>query len=355
LEEILIMKIALICPSNIIYMPYLKNYEKIFESNSDDYTIINWDRFKIEDSENKNTFRDKKIGHQRNYLDYFRYKQFIVKKLKKTKYDKVIVFGLQLAYFLRKKLQNEYKNKYIIDIRDYNKILSIYKPSKLFEGAYSVVISSPGYKKWLPQQCNYIVNHNTLYDELKPIKNFKLLKSNNQIKISYIGMITNLKENINLINFLKNKEEFYMIFHGEGIINSEIDNYVNEKNIVNVSVLGRYEKKNENQLYQEADFINMILYNNSVNNSTCLSNRLYNAASNGKPLLTLKGTYLADEIQKYHLGLVVDSLDILEEEISGYIKNFSERLFFEGRLKFFEKVQDDNRKFVREIENFRNS
>lgn len=349
------MKIALICPSNIIYMPYVKNYEEIFASNNDNYTIINWDRFKIEDSKDANKYRDNKIGHQRNYFDYFTYKKFIEKRLKKEKYDKIIIFGLQLAYFLRKILQKDYKNKYIIDVRDYNKILSVYRPTKLFASSYSVVISSPGYKKWLPKQFEYIVNHNIIFNELKSLENFKLLNNNHQIKISYIGMITNLKENLSLINLLKNKKSFYIIFHGEGTINSEIESYMNENNIVNVSVSGRYEKKNENQLYHEADFINMFLYDNSLNNSTCLSNRLYNAAANGKPLLTLKGTYLAEEIQKYNLGLVIETLESLEEELLNYIKNFNEKLFLKGRSQFFEKVQRDNENFVKEIESFRNS
>ena len=63
------MKIALICPSNMLYMPYVDNYTKILDEINVDYSVINWDRFKIE-KDREFVYRDSKIGHQRNFLDY---------------------------------------------------------------------------------------------------------------------------------------------------------------------------------------------------------------------------------------------------------------------------------------------
>ena len=47
-------------------MPYVDNYEKVLKENNIDYTIINWDRFQIEDANSEFKYRDKKIGHQKN-------------------------------------------------------------------------------------------------------------------------------------------------------------------------------------------------------------------------------------------------------------------------------------------------
>ena len=66
------MKIALICPSNMLYMPYVDNYTKIFDEINADYNVINWDRLKIE-KDSEFTYRDSKTGHQRSFLDYFKY------------------------------------------------------------------------------------------------------------------------------------------------------------------------------------------------------------------------------------------------------------------------------------------
>ena len=43
------MKVALICPSNIIFMPYVKNYMEIFKDNHIKFDLILWDRFNIEE------------------------------------------------------------------------------------------------------------------------------------------------------------------------------------------------------------------------------------------------------------------------------------------------------------------
>ena len=147
------MKIALICPSNMLYMPYVDNYEAILKANEINYTIVNWDRFSIE-KESEFIYRDKKIGHQRNYFDYYKYYRFVLKILKNNRFDKVIVFGLQMAYFLNKYLIKNYKGNYIIDIRDYNKIIKIFNPAKIIKNSAVTVISSPGYKQWLPESKN---------------------------------------------------------------------------------------------------------------------------------------------------------------------------------------------------------
>ena len=123
------MKIALICPSNMLYMPYVDNYTKILDEINVDYSVINWDRFKIE-KDSEFTYRDSKIGYQRGFLDYFKYSRFVLNILEKNKYDKVVVFGIQLVFFLKRHLIREYSNKYIIDIRDHNRIIKYFSIEK---------------------------------------------------------------------------------------------------------------------------------------------------------------------------------------------------------------------------------
>lgn len=95
------MKVILICRASMLYMPYVEIYEKIFKENKIDYEIINWDRMHIEDIKSKLKYRDFKIGHQRNYFDYLKFRRFVIKKIDENKYNKVIIFGIQLSYFLK--------------------------------------------------------------------------------------------------------------------------------------------------------------------------------------------------------------------------------------------------------------
>src|SRR5699024_1648134 len=106
------MKVALICPSNLLYMPYVENYTAILDEEAIDYDIINWDRFHIEDENNTLTYCDKKTGHPRTVYDYYKYNRFVKTQLKNNHYEKIIVFGLQLTFFLQKYLLGKYKKNY---------------------------------------------------------------------------------------------------------------------------------------------------------------------------------------------------------------------------------------------------
>ena len=52
------MKVAIICPTNTNYMPYLDNYLCVLSKIGIDYDLIVWDRFKI-DNFNLFTYQDK--------------------------------------------------------------------------------------------------------------------------------------------------------------------------------------------------------------------------------------------------------------------------------------------------------
>lgn len=346
------MKIALLCPSNILYMPYIRNYEGILKQNKVDYTIINWDRFQIEDNKSEFIYKDNKIGHKRNYYDYYKYKNFLVRKLDKYQYDKVIVFSLQLAYFLRKYLVKKYEHKFIIDIRDYNRIIKFFRVKKVLDSSFLTVISSPGYKMWLPDSSSFSISHNTTVDNIDQLIKSDFSFLNKKINIPYIGALTNLNVNVDFINTLKNNNKFNLTFHGEGMINQNLKDYKEKYNINNLHIYGRYEKREEVELYKTAHMINMLLYNNHINNRTCLANRLYNSAQYGKPMIALEGSYLANEIKNHNLGLVIDSFADLENKILGYLSGFDEENYNKGRESFFRKVINDNSLFKSEFNKF---
>lgn len=346
------MKIALICPSNMLYMPYVRNYLEILDSNGIDYDVINWDRFDIEEK-NKFVYRDSKIGHRRGIIDYFKYSKFILRILKINKYDKVIVFGIQLIYFLKRYLLNEYKDKYIVDIRDYNKIIKFLDMKRIIENSAFTVLSSPGYKQWLPNTDKYIINHNTniaRLDQLSKINNNNLSKS--KIDIGCIGAIRDYQVNIDFIDALKNCNKIEINFHGEGEINKNILEYINNNNIKNVNITGRYEQHEEESLYNRNDIINVLRYNDSINNKTALPNRLYNSVINGKPMLAFEGTQLAEIVERFNLGIVINTFKNLSVDIDEYLNKFDKEKYNESRINFIKLVINDNIKFNKYIKKF---
>lgn len=339
------MKIALVCPSNILYMPYVDNYTNILDEIDLEYDIINWDRFKIEkDSEFK--YRDSKIGHQRSFLDYFKYSRFVLNILKKNNYDKVVVFGIQLVFFLKRHLIKEYRYRYIIDIRDYSRIIKYFNIEKTIEHSNFTVLSSPGYKEWLPKSNKYVINHNT---QLSSIENLnesnRNLKSKEMISINYIGSIRDYKINVDFINSLKNSGSINLKYHGAGAINKDIESYLEFNSIKNVVFTGRYMREEEQNLYIKADIVNILIPTDTINSKTLLPNRLYNATIYGKPVIALKGTYLAKIVDENQLGLVLNSFDNIEETIIRYISNLNFDYYDRNRSAFLEGILEDNNLF----------
>jgi len=337
----------------MLYMPYVSNYEKILKESNVDYTIINWDRFQIEDR-SAYKYRDKKIGHKRNYYDYLKYKKFVLEKLNEIKYDKLIIFGLQLSYFLKAFLLKNHKGKYIIDIRDYNQIIKFFNIKKLIENSAFTVISSPGYRLWLPSCQNYIINHNTQINSIKELKPVIIKSKYKKISIACIGAIRDHDINIAFINSLKNNDNIKIYFHGQGDINKDITNHIIVNKINNVMLTGKYNKQDEIELYSKSDLINLLRYNDGINNRTALPNRLYNSPIYGKPILAYKGTLLSELVEKYKLGLVIDSFVGIEDKIYSYLNNFNKLEYEEGRISFLSEVIAINQLFVEKVKKFVN-
>ena len=346
------MKMALICPSNLLYMPYVKNYVQILKEEKINYEIINWDRFQIEEI-SENIYRDKKIGHQRNFFDYLKYRQFLLGKLDTLQYDKIIVFGIQLSYFLKNFLINKYKGKYVIDIRDYNKILRLFiNLSQLIDGSEFIVLSSPGFKKWLPKCNKYLINHNTQFTSLNDIKVPSNIFNKEKVTVANIGATRDLQINKDFIDSLKNNEKFKLNYHGDGVINDELIKLLSANDIRNVLITGRYQKEEEAELYAKNDFINVLRYNDGINNKTALPNRLYNAVVYGKPLLAFKGTYLAEEIQRYNLGLVLTTMSDTANVLNTYLNEFNDEVYEKGRYSYFKGILQDNNDFNIKLKEF---
>lgn len=333
-------------------MPYIENYQKILRECKVNYDVINWDRLCIEEVDGL-TFRDNKHVIPRNFLDYLKYGKFVSSKLREYEYDKVIVFGIAIAFFIRKLLKHNYYDRYIFDIRDDHKIRKFLNLKQITDRSCFTVLSSPGYMLWLPKSSKYVINHNTTICSLNVLRKVDINHFNKkQLVIANIGSTRDYQINIDLINALKNKKNIAMKFHGQGALTKKIETYIKLHNINNAEFTGRYEKIEEESFYLKADMINVLRYNDSINNKTALPNRLYKAAIYGKPLLAFEGTYLSEVISKYDLGLVIGSFKNLEEKIWEYISNFNVKKYEQGRYNFLERVIKDNNTFRQRLQEF---
>ena len=69
-------------------------------------------------------------------------------------------------------------------------------------------------------------------------------------------------------------------------------------------------------------------------------------------MIALEGTYLAEQIKNYKLGLELSSFDDIEEKINQYLKEFSKIEYNEGRCLFFKRILIDNQYFAEKVKEF---
>ena len=141
------MKIALICPTNIEFMPYFNNYYEILAAQNIELIVFCWNRFNLAERDTFIYFKDNKTSMQRGFLDYRKYVNFIIRELSRREVDRIVIFGIQLTFFMDKFLIENYKRKYIIDIRDFNKVYRFKSFKPAFRNSFINVVSSKGFLK----------------------------------------------------------------------------------------------------------------------------------------------------------------------------------------------------------------
>lgn len=317
------MKIAIVFASNLWFAPYIQNYTKLFDEWSVNYELIYWDRFE-EEQGNPNVFSCKiSKGKYAKYPQYYQFAQFVRHRIESENFDKIIMSGPQTALLLRSFLTKKYKDKYILDYRDLSieqiPILKwLYK--KLLKCSFANVISSTGFKDYLPKGFDFLISHNFNIDLVKDalIATAKPYPTA-PIRILTIGGIRDYSSNSEEIIALSNIENIKLDFVGRGPSTESLENLANEIGAKNVSFSGYYDKKDEADIVKNSSFIN-IYYPKIKTHISALSNRFYNSLMYCRPMIVTKGGIQGSYAEKYHVGIAVNSADEILPGIKEWIR-----------------------------------
>jgi hypothetical protein len=335
-------------------MPYLSNYLELLDNNEVEYSMIIWDRlYEEEKSEKRILFRTSQKSYRQSLFGYIRYSLFVKQVLKRKKPKKVIVFGIPLLAFMWRYLCKHFTDRFIVDIRDYHKSLGSINMHKINKSASAIVISSEGFKKWLPNG-NYIVSHNSSLFGMFNATEYRLNEFDfkSKINVSYIGAIRDSQINRELINNLSDYSQFSVHYYGFGFATKNLSEFVNDKQIKNVRFFGRYDNNNVDRIYEESDIINILIPKTNTNSLTLMPNRLYNAVLFCKPIVCLKGTFVAEVVEEYRLGLVVEDFNCLGDRMIEYINGLKETEYMINRDKFISKVMHEDSIFKNFVVDF---
>lgn len=341
------------------YSPYLQYYFNVFENNNVEYEVICRNRT------GEKIIKDNRLivynvpirddaSIIKKFIDFLGFYRFVINQLKRKKYKGVIIFNITTAIFFCRFLSKKYKHNYIFDIRDYYSIyryLIIRKIThRLLKNSAINCISSNGFREWLPNDVEYIISHNININTIHETSaNFR--KHENPVSIITIGIIRDYSSNLDIIKSLANDEKFKLTFVGYSIITPKLEEYVNRSNISNVVFQGKYLKENELNIIAKHDMMNIYLPNNILSNHL-LTNRFYLSVLMKKPMIVNDGSYQAEQVSKYGLGIVLKKSDNFSISIKNYWDSLNAEEYERNCKQFIDSIVLDIKMFDEIVTSF---
>ena len=348
-------KICFISIGNVYMAPYIKNYTKHIRQ---PYTIIFWDRANYHEYDNLNeyfcfSYPCKSNNKLKKIIGYVRFYFFTRKILLKNEFDLVIILQTCAALLIAGVLKRYYNKKYAIDIRDYTYEKYIFIriiEKQLIKQASFVIISSEGYKRFLPKH-NYLMSHNI---QVLPQQNVARIRMREKmgkkcLHIAYIGYVNYQEQHKKLILALKDDDRFRLSFIGTRA--TELNKFIEENKIQNVFTYDTFKPEEILDFYEDVDFVNNLYGNHTPTLDYALSNKLYIAAELHIPILVCPDTYMSEIVSKYTIGTVVDiGVQNLGDLLYDYYKSIDWMVFCAQCKRFLRAVYEEQKHFDEYIE-----
>lgn len=354
-------KICFVHLENILAIPYLHKYTELTNTAFD---IIYWNRRGLDENcgaENyyvmqyvvgDGTSKVKKL------FGYIRFYTFASRILRKNRYEKVVLLTGNVAVLLKNTLLKYYDKKYIIDIRDYfleNNRYYYEAEKKLIDRSALAVISSEGYKTFLPEH-DYLLVHNTPNLSEYAINQFKLeheqwrnsKNENSPIVLSFIGGVRFLEQDKKVLRFFANDDRFYVRYIGAGA--DQLRPFCEEIGMKNVYLLDRFSPEETLDFYLETDMVLNLYGNGTPLLDYALSNKLYYAATLNLPILVCPDTFMEKVSGQYGFGFAVElGTPACLDRLYSWYRSIDWDSFNNGCRNFMDIVRRDNKRFGDEV------
>ena len=354
--------IGIIFIGDLKYCPYLKRYTEILEQQNMKYEILYWNR-----EGSKKKYPENHIGYTKKsklnksiyykVFDFMGYKFWLNQKVISTKYDKLIVLSTLSGIISFDFLMRKYKKKYIFDIRDYsyehNKLFYIIE-KKIIKNSYFTCISSDGFRKFLPEDFNYISVHNFMKDKSVLIQDFEKKEKGQTLNVVWMGAVRYFEYQKKIIEKLRNDIRFHMIYHGSGAELEEYINYCKDNKVNNVTFTGEYNNEDKHELIRGADIINNSYMTPKIMEvKYAISNKYYDGIIYKIPQLVEIATYKYEKVITNGLGVGIDPEDDkFADKLYDYYHGVNEIKFNDACYTELKKVVEEDKHYVNAIKGF---
>ena len=326
--------VGIIAANNIRFSPYIQYYTRILDKLGVSYELIYPDRMNVEDSFSSTSHVlswNKKMPTPLAYYDYSRSVKSVITD---RQYKLLIVLTTNNAVYLATWLKKKYNKKYILDIRDYtHENIPIYFALEKIAVNHSLlnVISSRKFTSFLPSG-EYVVCHN-----MNPTDSIDtpVINLDKPISIGYVGKGAYLDNCAKICKKVCSDSRFRFSFYGISKIPEELETY---RQYNNIDFHGLFLPNEKEAIIQNIDILFNVYGNGKPLLDHALSNKLYDALSYGKPILTSPGTYMSEVAGPYAFDVDFTRESFLDDMYMWYINLNPETLvsYVRHTLKEFE-------------------
>ncbi len=354
-------KICIVSMRNIFSSPVLEKYREIIK---EDYDIVYWDRFGIEEECGaKNYFvfygpLKPGAGIVAKVYQYFRFYRYLRNFLKKSSYEKLIVSPNMTAWFMLKYLKHKYKGKYILDIRDHNE--NDRQPYKYMtdtavnNSGLTTIVCQP-LADYLPKGREYPINYNLQPIDSALIEQYRnRVRQDGPIEMSFIGTVRFIPEQEKLIKLFGKDDRFHLNFIGRG--SEQLEKFCTENGYDNVRLVGEFPRSDLGKYYEQTDIALNVYGNNRIALKVGLSNKVMSSAMMGMPLLCNTDTYNADVTKEYGFGFAIDPDDPSSaDKLYEYYTSLDIKQLQKNCDNFLEMIYQGEKEYREIVSNFLNS
>lgn len=318
------MKVGIVLFSNIRYSPFLYFYTHILDTISNvEYRVLFFNRNHFHEEVNPQLESIDWVGKGTNQsskleklFNFARFSCIVEMKIKREKFDFLIVLTTFPGVLISKALLSKYKGRYLLDIRDYtHESNPVYRKieEKVVDASALNIISSPGFVNFLPKS-NYLLCHN-FDSELSSFISSTIKNSNlrgRPIRIAYIGSISYESQCKLLIDLVLKDDRFEFYFYGNEDTSLKISKYVHHIDESRIKIMGGFMPKDKKRIYEKTDLVFNCYGNQNKIVRYAISNKYYDGAKYRTPVLVSPNTEMEKLCGNYGFTLDLPNLTGLD-------------------------------------------
>lgn len=317
------MRILIIGPGKLKYMPYLHFYLDSMDRGANDIHVAYWNRDeKSEDISSYNglilhefkCFMVNDAPLKVKFKMFKKYRGFCKEILKRNSFDRLIILHTLPGLMLFDSLVGRYKNKYILDYRDSTyetKSFFRFLVGRLVKCSYCTFVSSDDFRRYLPEteRKKTYTSHNLLEDSLNH-RDYTKIKSE-RIRLAFWGFVREIEVNKQIIDKISQDLRFELHFYGREQYDAlELKKYTMHIGASNIFFHGEYTPDERYYFVEETDLIHNLFGKDNRNMSFAMSNKYYDSIIFRIPQVCQIGSFMGRMCTEHEVGIMVDPSEI---------------------------------------------